>query len=82
MKFSQLSRQFSPLFGPSILPNTLFSNTLIRSSYNVRDKISRPYRTTGKAIILSVMILTFSNSMVCTEWQQALPELSLILISS
>jgi hypothetical protein len=36
------------LFGPNIL-SILFSNTLsLCSSHNVRDQVSRPYRTTGK----------------------------------
>jgi hypothetical protein len=37
----------SSLFGPNILLNTLFSNTLsLWSSLNVRDQVSHPYRTT------------------------------------
>jgi hypothetical protein len=45
--------QFSPvtsfLFGPNIHLNILFSNTLsLCSSSNVRDQVSRLYRTTGK----------------------------------
>jgi hypothetical protein len=39
----------SCLFGPNILLNTPFSNTLsLRSSLNVRDQVSHPYSTTGK----------------------------------
>jgi hypothetical protein len=39
----------SSLFGPNILLNTLFSNTLsLCSSLNVRDQVAHPYRTTGK----------------------------------
>jgi hypothetical protein len=39
------------LFGPNIHLNTLFSNTLsLRSSLNVRDQVSHPYRTRGKII--------------------------------
>ena len=35
--------------GPNTLLNTLFSNTLkLRSSLNVTDQVSHPYRTTGK----------------------------------
>jgi hypothetical protein len=34
----------SSLFGPNILVNTLFSNTLsLCSSLNVRDQVSHPY---------------------------------------
>jgi len=38
----------SSLVGPNILLNTLFSNTLsLRSSLNVSDQVSHPYKTTG-----------------------------------
>jgi hypothetical protein len=41
----------SSLFGPNITFSTLFLNTLgLYFSLNVRDKVSRPYRTTGKII--------------------------------
>ena len=43
----------SPLLGPNILLNTLFSNTFyLRSSLNVSDQVSHPYNATGKIIIL------------------------------
>jgi hypothetical protein len=39
------------LFGPNIFLSTLFSNTLkLCPSLNVRDKVSHPYRTTGKIL--------------------------------
>jgi hypothetical protein len=47
------------LFGPNILLNNLFSNTLnLWSSLNVRDQVSHPYRTTGKIIVLFTLIFT------------------------
>ena len=49
----------SSLLGPTILPNTLFSNTLqLRSSLNVSDQVSHPYKTTGKIIVLYIMLRT------------------------
>ena len=43
----------SSLLGPNILFSTLFSNTLsLRSSLNVCDQASHPYKTTGKIIVL------------------------------
>jgi hypothetical protein len=46
------------LFGPDILLSTLFSNTLsLCFSLNVRDQVSHPYRTTGKIIVLYILIL-------------------------
>jgi hypothetical protein len=48
----------SSLLDPNILLSTLFSNTLsLRSPLNVSDKVSHPYRTTGKIVVL--YILTF-----------------------
>jgi hypothetical protein len=47
----------SSLFGPDILLSTLFSNTLsLCSSLNVRDQVSHPNRTTGKIIVLYIVI--------------------------
>jgi hypothetical protein len=49
----------STLFGPNIL-NTLFSNTLsLRSSLNVSDQVSHPYKSTGKIIVLYILIFMF-----------------------
>jgi hypothetical protein len=45
----------SSLLGPNILLCTLFSNTVsLRSSFNVSDQVSHPYRTTGKIIVLTL----------------------------
>jgi hypothetical protein len=42
------------LVGTNIL-NTLFSNILsLRSSFNVKDQVSHPYKTTGKIIVLYI----------------------------
>ena len=39
---------------------TLFSSTLsLRSSLNVSDQVSHPYRTTGKIIVLCILIFKF-----------------------
>jgi hypothetical protein len=47
-------------FGPNIPLSTLFSNTLsLCSSLNVRGQVLHPYRTTGKIIVLYILIYTF-----------------------
>jgi hypothetical protein len=51
---------FSIPLGPNTLLNTLFSNTLsLRSSLNVSDQVSHPYKTTGKIIVLYILISKF-----------------------
>jgi len=53
----------SSLLGPNILLSTLFSNTLsLRSSRNVSDQVSHPYKTTGKIIVLHILILIFLDN--------------------
>ena len=50
----------SSLIGSNILLNTLFSDTLsLRSSLNVSDHVSYPYKTAGKIIVHYVSILKF-----------------------
>jgi len=50
----------SSLLGPNILLNTLFSNTLgLCSSLNVSGQVSHPHKTTGKIIVLYVLIFNF-----------------------
>jgi hypothetical protein len=54
----------SSLFGPNILLSTLFSYILsLCSAHNVRDKISHPYRTTDKTVLLYILILCFQQQM-------------------
>ena len=53
----------SSVLGPNIILNILFSNTLsLRSSLNVGDQVSHPYKTTGKIIILYILIFKCLNS--------------------
>jgi len=52
----------SSLLGPNILLNTMFSNTLsFVSSLNVSDQASHPYKTTGKIIVLYILIYSPKN---------------------
>jgi hypothetical protein len=53
----------SSLLGPNILLSTLFSNTIsLCSSLNVRVQVLHPYRTTGKIIVLYILIFIFLDS--------------------
>jgi hypothetical protein len=46
--------------GPNILFSTLFLNTFnLCSSFSVRDEFSHPYKTTGKIVVLHILILVF-----------------------
>jgi hypothetical protein len=47
----------SSLLDPNIPLSTLLSNILsLRSSLNVSDQVSHPYKTTGRIIVLYVLI--------------------------
>jgi hypothetical protein len=76
MQFSPPSHHSIP-FSPNILLSTLFSNTLsICSSLTVRDRVSHPYRTTGKIIVLYKVECTFHNSLkvILTVWLHVFSE--------
>jgi len=57
------SRVTSSLLGPNIPLSTLFSNTLsLRSSRNMSDQVSHPYKTTSEVTVLYILCLSFRAS--------------------
>jgi len=78
----------SSLLCSNLFLSTLFLNTLsLCLSFNVSDQDAHPYKTTGKTVVLYILIFTYLHSKLedkrfCTEWQQAFPEFTLLLISS
>jgi len=68
----------SSLSGPNILLSTLFSNTLnLRSSFNVSDQVSHPYKRVGKNIFAKLQSISKSfswvdNSTTCSFIQRGL----------
>ena len=60
--FLQSPVSFS-LLGSNVFPSALFSNTLTSCySPNVRDQVSRPNNTTGKATVMYILIFIFLYS--------------------
>ena len=64
----------SSLLYPNILLSTPFSNTFsLRSSLSVSDQVSHPYKTTGKIIVLCILIFIFLDSklgiLVCRRFE-------------
>jgi hypothetical protein len=54
--------------GPNILLSSLFSNTLrLCSSLNVRDQFLHPYKTTGKIVVLYILIFRFLISLLLKD---------------
>jgi len=78
----------SSLLRPNVLLSTLFSDTLsLRSSNNVSDQVSHPYKTTSKIIFLYISVFKFldiklDDRRFYTEKQQAFPDFNLLLLSS
>jgi hypothetical protein len=78
----------SSLLSPNIFLRSQFSGTLsLRCYLTVRDEVSQSCKTAGKIIFLYILKFTLFKSKredrsFLTAWQQAFPELNLLLTSS
>jgi hypothetical protein len=52
----------SPLTSSRLGPNILLNTISLRSSFSVSDQVSHPYATTGKIILLYILIFQFFDS--------------------
>jgi hypothetical protein len=78
----------SSFFGPNIFVSTLFSNTLsLHSFLNIRDQVYCSYKTTGKIILMYILIFSFlyskqKDKRFQIKHSQALSKFKLLIISS
>ena len=71
----------SSLLGPNILLIALFSNNLsLRSFLNLSDQFSHPYETTGKIIVLYILIFKFFISNWKTKYSAPNESLCLTVV--
>jgi hypothetical protein len=52
----------SSILGPHVLLETLFSIPNLRSSLNVRDRVSRPHKTRCNITVFNTLIFMFLDS--------------------
>jgi hypothetical protein len=57
----------SPVTSSLLGPNTLLNTLSPRSSLNVSDQVSHPYKTTGKIMVLYILIFKFWGHAVA-QW--------------
>jgi len=63
-----LSPVTSSLLGPNILLSNTFSNTLsFLSSLSVSDQVSHPYKTTGKIVVLYILIFKIYRTIILLQ---------------
>jgi hypothetical protein len=62
LSYSLCSFLHSPVTSSLLSPNILLNTLSLRSSFNVREEVSHPYETTGKIIVLYILIFKLLDS--------------------
>jgi hypothetical protein len=88
--YAEMFANSYPVYEITLVSRMSFKNASVRvveQCHTVTDQVSHPYKTTGKITVLYILIFIFWDSRredkrFWTEWQQALLEFNLLLISS
>ena len=80
-----ISLSFFPLRAKCLHQHPILEPPVLCSFLSVSDRVSHPYKTKGRVTVLCILICVFLDSKLedkrfCADWQQALPDCSLLLM--